>query len=142
MVPVYILDDETPKHRKMGAASRWWLHHSLATFGKALEAKGSRLILRRGRSNQVLAELAKEIGATRIHALHHYEPWWRNAERAIAERLDLVLHDGNYLAPPGSITTGAGQPYKIFTPFWRALRERLPPPDPRPAPERLDAPAH
>ena len=142
MVPVYILDDETPKHRKMGAASRWWLHHSLATFGKALEAKGSRLILRRGRSNQVLAELAKEIDATRIHALHHYEPWWRNAERAIAERLDLVLHDGNYLAPPGSITTGAGQPYKIFTPFWRALRERLPPPDPLPAPERLEAPAH
>ncbi|MFN5821082.1 MAG: deoxyribodipyrimidine photo-lyase, partial [Novosphingobium sp.] len=23
--PVYLLDDETPKHRKMGAASRWWL---------------------------------------------------------------------------------------------------------------------
>ena len=142
MVPVYILDDETPKHRKMGAASRWWLHHSLAALGKALEAKGSRLILRRGRSDQVLAELAKDIGATRIHALHHYEPWWRNAERAVAERVDLVLHDGNYLAPPANITTGAGQPYKIFTPFWRALRERLPPADPLPAPERLDAPAH
>ena len=141
MVPVYILDDETPKHRRMGAASRWWLHHSLAALGKTLEAKGSRLILRRGGSDQVLTELAKEIGTTRVHALHHYEPWWRNAERAVAERLDLVLHDGNYLAPPGSVTTGAGQPYKIFTPFWRALRERLPPPQPMPAPERLAAPA-
>ena len=140
VVPVYILDDETPKHRKMGAASRWWLHHSLTALGKTLEAKGSRLILRRGGSDRVLTELAKEIGTIRVHALRHFEPWWRNAERAVAERLDLVLHDGNYLAPPGSVTTGAGQPYKIFTPFWRALRERLPPPEPLPAPERLDAP--
>ena len=140
MVPVYILDDETPKHRKMGAASRWWLHHSLDALGKALEAKGSRLILRQGTSDDVLAALAAEVGATRVHALHHYEPWWRNSERAVAERLDLILHDGNYLAPPGSVTTAGGQPYKIFTPFWRALRERLPPPDQSPAPDRLDAP--
>ena len=139
MIPVYILDDEIPKHRKMGAASRWWLHHSLTALGKAFEAKGSQLILRKGRSDQVLVELAKEVGASRVHALRHYEPWWRNAERAVAEQLDLVLHDGNYLAPAGSVTTGAGQPYKIFTPFWRALRDRLPPADPLPQPDRLDA---
>ena len=139
-VPVYVLDDETPKHRKMGAASRCWLHHSLVALGNALEAKGSQLILRRGRSDDVLADLAKEIGATRVHALHHYEPWWRNAERAVADRLDLVLHDGNMLAPPGSVTTGAGQPYKIFTPFWRALREQMPPAEPLPAPDQLEPP--
>ena len=140
VIPVYILDDETPKHRKMGAASRWWLHHSLTALGKALEAKGSQLILRKGRSDQVLVELAKEVGASRVHALRHYEPWWRNAERAVAEQLDLVLHDGNYLAPAGSVTTGAGQPYKIFTPFWRALRDRLPPAEALSQPDRLDAP--
>ncbi|MES2903879.1 MAG: deoxyribodipyrimidine photo-lyase [Pseudomonadota bacterium] len=137
VVPVYILDDDTPKHRRVGAASRWWLHHSLTSLGKALEAKGSRLILRRGKSDEVLAALAQEVGATRVHALHHYEPWWRNAERAVAAQLDLVLHDGNYLAPAGSVTTGAGQPYKIFTPFWRALRDRLPPADPLPIPRRI-----
>ncbi|MCB2046568.1 MAG: deoxyribodipyrimidine photo-lyase, partial [Novosphingobium sp.] len=27
VIPVYILDDETPRHRRMGGASRWWLHH-------------------------------------------------------------------------------------------------------------------
>ena len=140
VIPVYVLDDETPKHRKMGAASRWWLHHSLTALGKALEAKGSQLILRKGRSDQVLVELAKEVGASRVHALRHYEPWWRNAERAVAEQLDLVLHDGNYLAPAGSVTTGAGQPYKIFTPFWRALRDRLPPAEALSQPDRLDAP--
>ena len=48
----------------------------------------------------------------------------------MCKRLDLVCHDGNYLAPPGSVNTGAGQPYKIYTPFWRALLEQMPPPEP------------
>ncbi|MEO7680714.1 MAG: deoxyribodipyrimidine photo-lyase, partial [Sphingomonas sp.] len=89
VVPVYILDDETAKHRRMGAASRWWLHHSLAALDRELRDKGSRLILRRGRSDDVLAQLAKEVGAARAHCIRHYEPWWRNAERAVSKRLDL-----------------------------------------------------
>ncbi|WP_448664445.1 cryptochrome/photolyase family protein [Sphingomonas sp. CJ20] len=141
VVPVYILDDETPRHRAMGGASRWWLHHSLAALDAALRARGSRLILRRGRADAVLAELAEETGAGRVHALRHYEPWWRNAERAVAKQLDLVCHDGNYLAPPGSITTGSGAPYKIYTPFWRALRDRMPPAAPADGPEAIAAPA-
>jgi len=142
VIPVYILDDETPRHRAMGGASRWWLHHSLAALDAALRAKGSRLILRRGRSETILAALAEESGAARVHCLRHYEPWWRNAERAVAERLDLVCHDGNYLAPPGSITTGAGAPYKIYTPFWRALQQHMPPPAPHAAPREIPAPSH
>lgn len=142
VVPVYVLDDETPKHRAMGGASRWWLHHSLTSLDASLRERGSRLILRRGRSEEVLAALAEEVGATRVHAIRHYEPWWRNAERAVAKRLDLVCHDGNYLAPPGSITTGSGGQYKIYTPFWRALKATMPPAHPRQAPRSIPAPTH
>lgn len=141
VVPVYILDDETPKHRAMGGASRWWLHHSLASLDAALREKGSRLILRRGKSDDVLAALAEEVGTKRVHCIRHYEPWWRNAERAVAKRLELMCHDGNYLAPPGSVTTGAGEPYKIFTPFWRALQGRMPPAAPANRPRDIPAPS-
>ena len=140
VVPVYVLDDETPQHRKMGGASRWWLHHSLERLDAALQAKGSGLILRRGRSEYVLAALAEEIGARDVHALHHYEPWWRNAERAVAKALTLHLHHGNFLAPAGSVLTGGGTPFKIYTPFWRALQQHLPPPAPLPAPDTIPAP--
>ncbi len=144
VIPVYVLDDETPKHRKMGAASRWWLHHSLSALSDSLENKGSRLILMRGEAAPILARLAEESGAAAIHAIRHYEPWWRNAERALREalpdRCDLVLHDGNYLMPPGAVTTGSGDPYKIYTPFWKALREHMPPPDPERVPQSIDAP--
>lgn len=128
VVPVYILDDETPKHRAMGGASRWWLHHSLASLDAGLREKGSRLILRRGKADEQLADIAKETGASDVHCLRHYEPWWRNAERAVSKQLNLICHDGNYLAPPGSVTTGSGGLYKIYTPFWRALKEQMPPP--------------
>ncbi len=140
VIPVFILDDDTPKHRAMGGASRWWLHHSLTSLDASLRARGSRLILRRGKSDEVLAALAKETGASRVHAIRHYEPWWRNAERAVAKQLDLVCHDGNYLAPPGSVTTGTGGQYKIYTPFWRALKATLPPPEPQPVPHIITEP--
>ncbi|MFT4056441.1 MAG: deoxyribodipyrimidine photo-lyase [Novosphingobium sp.] len=141
VIPAYILDDETPKHRAMGGASRWWLHHSLESLDAALREKGSRLILRRGKSDEVLAKLAEETGAQEIQALHHYEPWWRNAEKAVGKALTLHLHHGNYLAPPGSVTTGSGGLYKIYTPFWRALRERMPPHDPERRPQVIPAPS-
>ena len=134
VIPVYVLDDETPKHRAMGGASRWWLHHSLVSLDADLRQRGSRLILRRGRCEDVLPGLATETGARAVHAMHHVEPWWRNAEKAVAQRLDLTLHHGLYLAPPGSVLTGGGTPFKIFTPFWRALNERMPPAPPLPVP--------
>ena len=140
VVPVYVLDDETPGPRNcIGGAQRWWLHHSLTSLARDLERIGSRLILRRGRSADVLAQLADEVGAGAIHAIRHAEPWWREAEAALGER--LVLHDGNTLAPLRDVTTGSGQPFKVYSPFWRALQEHLPPPPPEPAPERLEAPA-
>lgn len=144
VIPVFVLDDDTPKHRKMGGASRWWLHHSLAALVGHLEALGSRLVLRKGIAADVIAELAKETGASEVHCIRHYEPWWRNAERSLKEALPkacaLVKHDGNYLMPPGSVTTGSGQPYKIYTPFWRSLAQHMPPPAPGEAPKSLDAP--
>ena len=141
VVPVYVLDDETPQHRKMGGASRWWLHHSLAALAAALEAKGSQLILRRGKCDTVLAALAEQVGAREVHALHHYEAWWRIAERAVGQALTLHLHHGNYLAPAGSVLTGSGTPFKIFTPFWRALQAKmLPPAQPTAVPQSIPAP--
>ncbi|MDP2130491.1 MAG: deoxyribodipyrimidine photo-lyase [Erythrobacter sp.] len=140
VVCVYVLDDDAPKHHAYGGASRWWLHHSLASLARSLEARGSKLILRRGDAVEELAKLAEEIGAATIHANRHYEPWWRKAQGRLAERLNLQLYDGNYLMPPGSITTGTGGQYKIYTPFSRAVRAEFPPRDELPAPERLSTP--
>jgi deoxyribodipyrimidine photo-lyase len=142
VVCVFVLDDDAPKHHAYGGASRWWLHHSLSSLARGLEARGSKLILRRGEAADELAKIAEEVGATTIHANRHYEPWWLNCERKLAKSLDLQLYDGNYLMPPGSITSGSGGQYKIYTPFSRAVRAAFPPRDELPAPAHLTAPDH
>ncbi|MCB2066003.1 MAG: deoxyribodipyrimidine photo-lyase, partial [Erythrobacter sp.] len=125
VVPVFVLDDETPGDRRMGGASRWWLHHALEALQADLARHGSQLVIRRGPVHQVLPALVAETGAEAVHALRHYEPWWRKAQKRLKDTVSLQLYDGNYLLPPGAVTTGSGAPYKIYTPFMRALRERI-----------------
>lgn len=138
VVPVYVLDDETPGEWRIGGAQRWWLHGSLTALDRSLRAKGSRLVLRRGRAVDVLTALMAETGAERIHANRHYEPWWREAEAGLGDA--LTLHDGNFLAPIEQVRTGSGTPFKVFAPFWRALGERMPPDAPLPAPAAIPPP--
>ncbi len=138
VVPVYILDDDAPGAWKIGGAQRWWLHHSLAALAKALEAQKSKLILRRGDAVETLDALMEETGAGRIHAIRHYEPWWRKAEDALGDR--ICLHDGNHLARPEHVRTGAGTPFKVYSGFWRALSQMMPPAKPEPVPRTIGAP--
>lgn len=140
VIAVYVLDDERAGSRKLGGASRWWLHGSLQALGASLRTHGSRLILRRGDSARELAKVVNETGASGVDAVRHYEPWWRQAEDDLSSQADLTLHDGNYLAPPGMVKTGSGQPFKIYSPFARTLIPQLPMRDPLPVPH-LSAPA-
>ncbi len=136
VLPVYILDDETPGQHVMGGAQRWWLHHSLAALAHSMQEKGSKLILRRGKSAEILHDLMKTTGAKHIHATRAYEPWWQSTDRQLGDA--LKLHEDNYLAPPATIRTGSGGRYKIFTPYWRALVDKMPPPKPVAAPASID----
>ncbi|MCK0128211.1 deoxyribodipyrimidine photo-lyase [Erythrobacter sp. F6033] len=140
VVCVYVLDDEAAGHHAYGGASRWWLHHSLESFSKSLGNRNAKLILRRGDAVEELCKLAEELGAKTVHANRHYEPWWRKAQGKLADKLDVQLYDGIYLFPAGHITTGPGNPFKIYTPFYKAMRQQFPPRDVVPEPETLSSP--
>ena len=138
VVPVYVLDDETPGKWRIGAAQRWWLHHAIRALNASLREKGSKLILRRGRAAKVVRDLLDETGAAEAHATRQYEPWWIAADEALGSA--LILHDGNRLAPPEGVTTGAGTQFKVYSAFWKALSLQLPPDEPLPVPRKITAP--
>ncbi|WP_299192881.1 deoxyribodipyrimidine photo-lyase [uncultured Erythrobacter sp.] len=140
VIAVYVLDDARAKDHAYGGASRWWLHHSLDSLGKSFAQRHARIVLRKGDTVEELLKIAKETGAKTIHANRHYEPWWRNAQKALGEKHDLQLYDGNYLHSIGSVKTGSGGQYKIYTPFSRAVRAQFPPRDMVPEPETLSSP--
>jgi deoxyribodipyrimidine photo-lyase len=135
VLPVYVLDDESPGLRPIGGASRWWLHHSLAALDSALKQMGGALLLLKGPSASVLGRLAAECGAGAVHALRHSEPWWRAIEAQVP---GLQIHGGVTLVPPGLLRTKTGGRFHMFTPFWRAHVALGQPAQPEPAPERID----
>jgi deoxyribodipyrimidine photo-lyase len=135
VLPLYILDDEMPGDWRMGGASRWWLHHSLQALAKRLP-----LVLRRGRADGVLQEVLRETGATAIYFARDYAPWSAAPERRVkdvAERQGATCHryGGFLLHEPEAIRTGAGEPYKVYTPFARACFAAGEPKPARPVPD-------
>ena len=143
VVPVYILDDESAGAWAMGGASRWWLHHSLASLRSALEGCGAGLVLRRGKAVEVLPALMEETGAGKVHAGVMHEPWARAVDRALEEALPggaLHLHRTTTLFDLETIRTKTGGIYGVYTPFARSLRSRGGFPLPEPTPSRLRSP--
>ncbi|MEQ1714696.1 MAG: deoxyribodipyrimidine photo-lyase [Hyphomicrobium sp.] len=146
VVLLYILDDETPGRWRIGGASRWWLHMSLTALSKDLEARGNKLIIRRGNAAEVLPAVAREAGAGAIYVSRAYEPASVALERDLKIRFDsegiaFKRYGGALLKEPEDIRTKAGDVYKVYTPFWRALSEGLVVGRPMPAPGVIPPPA-
>jgi len=130
-----------------GAASRWWLHHSLASLQKDLESRGQKLIIRRGPSLEALRTLLAETGARTVHWNRLYEPATIARDRTLkaALRADGVAAEsgnGALLFEPWTIQTDQGAPYRVFTPFWkRCLKSLADIGHPTPIPDLGDGPA-
>ncbi len=140
LLPLYILDDETPGDLRMGGASRWWLHGSLKALDESL---GGQLCLRAGAAPEVLAALLDETGASAIHACQGYHPSDTKLEQTVStlcqeNGAELHLHPGRLLFGPEAVRTNSGDPYKVFTPFWKACLSLPEPPTPLKAPKLGD----
>ena len=138
ILPVYVLDDENAGEYRMGAASRWWLHHSLSALSDDL---GSGLTCLRGRANILLPRLAEEVDAAGVFWNRCYEPWRITRDKRIKAKLLNAGHlvrsfNGSLLFEPPNITKNDGTSYKVFTPYYRkgCLTDGPAPRKPLPAP--------
>ncbi|MFM8374462.1 MAG: deoxyribodipyrimidine photo-lyase, partial [Phenylobacterium sp.] len=112
VLPVYILD-EGPDVRPMGAASLWWLNRSLAALSADLEARGSRLVLRRGDPARLVPELAAQAGATSVHWNDLHDPGLKARDdrleaRLAAAGLAVGRWNGAHLVGPDAVRTRTG----------------------------------
>lgn len=141
---VFIWDAETPGLRVPGGASRWWLHHSLASLAHALAALGASLTVLRGASEQVMAQLLRETDAADVFWNRRYGGVERHIDEQVKSNarqsgLEAASFGANLLFEPWTIRTGQGTPFSVYTPFWRACLASPPPRTPGPAPRTLRA---
>jgi deoxyribodipyrimidine photo-lyase len=126
LVCAYVLDDDAPGPWKLGGASRWWLHHSLASLRSSFQELGGRLVLRRGSTIEILTDLVTETGAQTVYTSRAFEPWAVRLENELKDELAkngarLRRFAGRLLHDPDKLLTGSGSHYKVYTPFWRSL---------------------
>ncbi len=139
VLPVYVLDES------LGGAARWWLHGSLASLSEAFARRGLSLILRRGDPAAILESIAAATEAGSIHWNEATEPDRRISDLASAERLraggvEVEIHRCSFLFDPAEVRTRSGEPFSVFTPFWRHCLSLPEPARPLPPPARLDSP--
>ncbi|PIC67510.1 deoxyribodipyrimidine photolyase [Sporosarcina sp. P16a] len=124
VLPVFIL----PETRY--AASDWWLHHSLLEIIERFAKQQIQFVVRQGQHVEQLMKLLDESEADQLVFNELYDPESREAERVVAEaceerRVQVRSFQGSLLVAPDAIFNKTNQPYKVFTPFWKRLRQEL-----------------
>ena len=144
LVVLYLLDQVSPGIRPLGGASKWWLHHSLASLAASVEQLGGSLTVREGAAAAVVPAVVNEAGADAVYWNRRYGAV-RDTDAALKTQLraagiEVASFQSSLLFEPWTITTGEGTPFKVFTPFWRACLDRGVHRAPLPAPTSLAGP--
>jgi deoxyribodipyrimidine photo-lyase len=124
-VAVYIHDEPDPDWQ-IGAASAWWLHHSLVALKQALQQLGSDLLILNGDAQQQLSKLVDQTGAEAVYWNRCYESAQVKRDAVIKTSLklrgiDVCSYSASLLREPWQLLKKDGTPYRVFTPFWKSL---------------------
>ena len=143
VIPVFVCDDQVDA---LGAAPKWRLGLGLDCYAEALADKDSRLILRAGDAREVIPALVQETGAEAVYWQRAYDPGSVARDRDVKAGLkeagiEAESFAGHVMFEPWTVETKQGDYYKVYTPFWKSVRDRsvaapLGAPGSLPAPDR------
>lgn len=137
VLPIYIVDQVNAGAYAPGAASNFWLHHSLTSLNQDLMQKLNFFV---GDPAEILLQICQENNVELVTWNRCYEPWQMQRDTAIKKLLlnqgiEVRSFNGSLLWEPWHIAKSDGSPYKVFTPFYRkgclmAAPPRMPLPKP------------
>lgn len=140
VVPLFVVDPGL--WRGAPARRRARLVASLRALDTALQQRyAARLVVRHGSPEQVVTAVAAQARASAVHVTAETTPYGRRRDARVRARLERagvgwVATGTAYAVGPGTLLTGGGTAYRVFTPFasaWRAHGA----PGPAPLPARL-----
>ena len=124
MIGCYILDDGSKNSWKPGAPARWWLLKSLLKLDQQFREEGGLLVFRRGSILATLKDIANETNARSIFWSKRYDFFDQGDDFLQTSLKESGIHaqvfENGLLYESGKILSQSGQPFKRFTPFYRA----------------------
>ncbi len=128
IIPVFIWDEEAGGSWKLGASSRWWLHHALLDLSQSIRNLGGQLLLLKGKAEEVIPHLANKYGAKQVYYGRTYDPSGIETQVQVEEALDQAgiesqSFNSSLLQEPWETKNGSGKPFQVFTPYWRKSRQ-------------------
>jgi len=124
VVALFVLDDALLA--PSGAPRTAFLLRSLRALDGELSRHGGALVVRRGRPEQVVPAVAREVGASAVHVSADFGPYGRARDVRVGEALGdvpLVATGSPYAVAPGRLATRSGTPFQVFGPYYRAWAE-------------------
>jgi len=125
VMPLFVLDERLLGSRFAAPNRVAFMLEALHDLDGSLRKAGGRLFVRRGDPVREAIAVARECGATALHVSADWSAYAREREERLAraceeERIGFTAHPGVTVVPPGEVTPGSGDHFKVFTPFHRA----------------------
>jgi deoxyribodipyrimidine photo-lyase len=121
VLPLFVLDDAL--RRPSGAPRLAFLYRAVRALDAALDG---RLVVLRGRPENVVPRVAREVEASSVHVAADFAPYGRGRDERVAAALpdgvELVRTGSPYAVAPGRVRKDDGRPFRVYTPFYRAWR--------------------
>ncbi|HET7646111.1 MAG TPA: deoxyribodipyrimidine photo-lyase, partial [Candidatus Limnocylindria bacterium] len=123
--PVFVADADVLFAHAAAPGRVAWFDANVRALDAGLRAAGSGLTVLRGRPEIVVRDFAAAVGADAVFAAADEEPVAVARDRRVADALDLRLVDDQRILPPDELRTAGGEPYRVYSPFRRALDARV-----------------
>lgn len=124
ILPIFIWDTEYFSDFPLGSASLWWLQNSLTLLQQSLKSKNLDLYIFVGKSEDIILQLIEQYNIQDLYWNRCYEPNFIKIDSALKTKfknnVNCQSFIGNVLYEPFTYQNKQGNPFKVFTPFWKS----------------------
>jgi deoxyribodipyrimidine photo-lyase len=124
IVGVFCLDRNILDRDDVAPARVTYMIGCLQELQRSYQEAGSELLILQDEPTRAIPKLAEKLKATHVFWNLDVEPYSKIRDKKVTEALqeknitvenfwDRILHE------PGKIMTGSGNPYTVYTPFWK-----------------------
>lgn len=127
ILPIYVLEED------LGTAFKYWTHRNLETLQASIHEIGGELFVSRAPLPETVEALRKELAIDAVYYNRSYHPdqYIRDenfAKKLVGEGFIVRTFEGSMLQSPSDSMKASGEPYQVFSPYYKQFRTKTIPP--------------